>query len=154
MSQHKLSLIDLMEQIHNGRRPDDFFREDTDWAMVEYLDMISLYTPDDRLIFAARSHDRYKRLEADIDEPAIDPVGIIVFYYILTYDDFYCERLPHTDALYDRLYRAIRDPAVGDFMVFENGSKKPYRVKDAYGVILHSDEEDRRKLQALLIDWD
>lgn len=143
----------MVQRIHGSKRPDDFFQEDTDWAVVEYLDMISTYTPDERVLFFARSDNRRKRFDADMDEPAIDPAGMIVFYYILHDDEFFCERLKSLDEVYDRLYKALRNPLVGEFMVFQDGVKRNYRVRNAFEEVLHSNEVDRRRLQALVIDW-
>ena len=143
----------MIEKIHERKQPDDFFEEDADWTVVEYLDMISTYTPDGRVIFAARSDEKYKQFDADMDEPAIDPTGIIVFVYLLHDDEFFCERVPNLDEVYDRLYKALRNPFVGEFMVFEDGVRKDYRVKNAFEEVLHSYEVDRRRLPALLIEW-
>lgn len=148
----KLSLIDLLERIHGSQQPDDFFKEDVDLEIEEYLEMITEYSPEGQTIFAADCRTKRKKIYADFDEKVIDTDGIIIFYYILHDDDFRCERVRDMDEMYDRLYKAIRNQFIGEFMVFENGVKRNYRVKNAFEEILHS-EWERRKLHELIIEW-
>ena len=149
----KISLIDLIEMIHGSKRADDFFREDTDLDVDEYLERISNYSPNDHIVFAADSNIRRHRFCAGFDEQAIDVGGIVIFYYVLHNDDFFCERVENTEKMYDRLYKSVRNPFIGEFMVFKDGVKRNYRVKNAHGETLHSDEIDRRKLHELIIEW-
>lgn len=148
----KLSLIDLLERIHGSQQPDDFFKEDVDLEMEEYLEMITEYSPEGETIFASDCRTKRKKIYADFDEKVIDMDGIIMFYYMLHDDDFYCKRVKNTEEMYSRLYEAVRDPFIGELMVFENGVKRNYRVKNAFEEILHS-ESDRRKLHELIIEW-
>ena len=148
-----ISLVDFLGRIHGSQHDDDFFKEDVDWEIEEYLDMITEYSPDSRVIFSAEVKVRRKKIYADFEDKLINTDGIIIFYYILHDDDFYCERVSNEDELYDRLYKSIRNSSIGEFMVFENGIKRNYRVKNAFEEILHSDEWDRRKLHELIIEW-
>lgn len=149
-----ISLVDFLDRIHGSQHDDDFFREDVDFNDIEdYLGMITEYAPDRRIIFSAEARVRRTKIYAGFEDKVINTNGIIIFYYILHNDDFYCERLSNETELYDRLYKSIRNSSIGEFMVFENGVKRNYRVKNAFEEILHSDEWDRRKLHELIIEW-
>lgn len=96
------------------------------------------------MIFAKNSRSKRQMFYADFDNEAINTDGIIIFYYILHDDDFFCERAKDIDKMYDRLYKFVRNPSIGEFMVFKDGTKRHYRIKthlQKYFAAMKSTEE-------------
>lgn len=150
----EISLLELIMMISTNDNKDHFFKEDINLDESDCLQLISSYSPYDKIIFSSGPFQlNNKTSRINFEEKLINTEGLIVFYYILHDDEFFCERIENAQVLYDRLDRSIRNSFIGDFIVFKNGIKKNYLVKNTSGEILYSNKVDRRNLGELIIEW-
>lgn len=132
----------------------DYYQEDCLLEIEDYLQSITSVSPKEKEIVISDCHK--EPLNESIDEIAsktIDVEGLIVYYFVIHDDDFRFVKMHDYDELYAVMRSRLQNWFIGDLVVFENGKKKNYCVKNEKGKIVHYCLGEREQEEKLEIEW-
>lgn len=150
----KLTVLELFNLVIQGKSAEDFFSEDARLEMEDYLLSVTSFAPNEKIVIASNCHDEPLNVSADImAHQLIDVDGLMVYYYIWHDDEFYFKRIKDDRELMNIMKCCLYNSFIGDFIVFENGKKKKYCVKNEKGQIIHKYSGDSFMKEDLFIEW-
>ncbi len=147
------TLLELFDTITQERRDIDYYQKCCLLETEEYLRSITSISDTEQKIIVSDCHE--EPLNDAINEIACKTVemdGLLVYYYIIHDDEFYFQKVKDYHELYDIMSAKLKNRFIGDLVVFENGKKKNYYVKNDKGKIVHY-HWDERIPEEKIIEW-
>lgn len=148
------TVLELFRLIVQKRNEVDFYQEGAGLEMEDYLQSITKISPGEKSVIASDCH------EEPLNEPisvisgkTVKVDGLMIYYYILHDDEFRFLKIDNDNELYDMMNHYLKNYFIGDLIVFENGKKKNYCVKNEQGEILHHSFGEKNDGDKLVIEW-
>lgn len=153
----KCTILELFNLIVQSREEVDYYKDDCLLEIDDYLQLITSISPKEKKVIISDCHA--EPLKETIDVIAnieIEVEGLMLYYFVIHDDEFVFIRINDYEELHYIMSLKLENSFIGDMVVFENGKKKKFCVKDERGIILNysmMELENREKRKNLIIEW-
>lgn len=150
----KRTVLELFNLVVQEKNEFDFYQENIGLEVEDYLESITSFLPREKRVITSKCHEEpLEESTNTIANMSVEMEGLMVYYFVLHDDEFGFVRIENYNELYKIMKLYLSNCFIGDLIVFENGKKKNYCVKDKKGEILHSPIQERSMIDETIIEW-
>lgn len=150
----KCTLLELFNIITQKRNSTDYYQEECLSEIEDYLQAVTRVSEHEEKVIVSNCHE--EPIDGSIDviaEKTIEVRGLLLYYYVIHDDEFYFLRINSYKELYAVMNSKLENRFIGDMVVFEDGKKKNYCVRDEIGQIVHYHMGEGMKKNQLTLEW-
>lgn len=153
------TVLELLNRVvHYKKKEYDFYQENLNWDLEDYLKTITSISPEEKYIISSDCHEEplSKTISMNrIADKVVNVDGIMIYSHILHDDDYDFEKIKDYNELYDTMKLLLNNGFYCSLIVFVDGEQKDYCVKDEDGQILHRDYDKDwlQKFEQMRIEW-
>lgn len=146
--------MSLFEFISEKRSNIEYYQEECLLELEDYLQAVtSISESGNNVIVSDCNEEPIKETLDEISKRTVDSSGLLLYYYVLHDDEFCFMRIKDYGELYAAMDSKLRNCFIGDMVVFENGAKKRYCVKDEDGQIMYFNLGRSIGDKRVVIEW-
>lgn len=153
----KCTILELFNLIVERREKIDYYQDDCILEIEDYLQLITSISPKKRELIISDCHAEPLNESIDvIANKKVEVEGLVLYYFVIHDDEFVFLKIKDYEELYYIMSSKLENSFIGDMVVFENGKKKNFYVKDEKGTIINynmMEIEKREKRKNLKIEW-
>lgn len=150
----RCTLEALFDSIAQKRNNIEYYQDECVLKLEDYLQAVTCVLEcGDKVIVSDCNEEPIKETIDEISQKTVEVSGLLLYYYVLHDDEFCFFRIKDNKELYAVMNSKLRNCFIGDLVVFENGAKKRYCVRDEEGRIMHYHVGEHVGNKNFVIEW-